>query len=104
VALMSFNTWLLQELKELDSPRPVGLTAEGKKEKDFEAHRKAMARGLDFISYHIADLPNGFIDGERARAIPVISWTVRTPQQAEHSRHNADQITFEGFDPGPAGI
>lgn len=100
VALMSFDTWLLAELKQLESPRPVGLTAEGTKEKDFELHRKAMADGLDFISYNIAHVPNAFVSAERARGVPVITWTVRTPQQAEHSRLNADQITFEGFDPG----
>jgi glycerophosphoryl diester phosphodiesterase len=100
VALMSFDSWLLTDLKELESPRPVGLTAEGTKEKDFEQHRKAMAEGFDFISYNIAHLPNAFVSAERARGVPVITWTVRTPEQAEHSRLNADQITFEGFDPG----
>lgn len=99
VALMSFDTWLLKELKEEGCPYAVGLTAEGTKEADFAVHRDAMGHGLDFISYNIMHLPNAFITAERQRGIPVISWTVRTPQQAEHSRHNADQITFEGFDP-----
>ena len=35
VALMSFNAWLLTELKEMDAPCPVGLTAEGAGEEDF---------------------------------------------------------------------
>jgi glycerophosphoryl diester phosphodiesterase len=102
VTLMSFDTWLLKELKELESPFPVGLTAEGTKETDFEMHRKAMAYGLDFISYNVMHIPNPFIDGERARGVPVITWTVRTKEQAAHSYANADQITFEGFDPGPS--
>jgi glycerophosphoryl diester phosphodiesterase len=102
VALMSFDTWLLEELKEMDCPYAIGLTAEGTTEKEFELHREAMGLGLDFISYNIAHLPNAFINAERERGIPVISWTVRTPGQAEHSRHNADQITFEGFDPKAA--
>ena len=99
VALMSFDTWLLKELQELESPRPVGLTAEGTKEGEFAVHRKVMADGLDFISYNVMHLPNAFTTAERARGVPIISWTVRTPEQAEHSRHSADQITFEGFDP-----
>lgn len=99
VALMSFDAWLLAELKELESPVPLGLTAEGRSEEEFASHRKAMALGLDFISYNIDHLPNDFISAERARGVPVTSWTVRSPEQAEHSRHNADQITFEGFDP-----
>lgn len=99
VALMSFDPWLLEELKELESPVPVGLTAEGTKEEDFGTHRKAMARGLDFVSYNVMHLPNAFISAERARGVPVITWTVRTPEQAAHTYANADQITFEGFDP-----
>ncbi|MDB5525215.1 MAG: glycerophosphoryl diester phosphodiesterase [Rhizobium sp.] len=100
VALMSFDTWLLKELKDLECPLPVGLTAEGTTEEEFARHRKAMAHGLDFISYRIAHLPNPYITEERARGVPIISWTVRTPEQARHSAGNADQITFEGFDPG----
>ncbi len=99
VALMSFDTWLLKELKELECPLPVGLTAEGTKEEDFAEHRKVIDYGLDFISYNILHLPNAFITAERARGVPVTSWTVRTPQQAAHSRAHADQMTFEGFDP-----
>jgi glycerophosphoryl diester phosphodiesterase len=102
VALMSFDTWLLEELKALECPVPVGLTAEGTTEAEFAVHRKAMALGLDFISYNIAHLPNAFIDAERARHLPVISWTIRTPAQAAHSRQYADQMTFEGFDPREA--
>lgn len=99
VALMSFDTWLLTELRELECPWPCGLTAEGTTEEEFAEHRAAMAHGLDFISYNVMHLPNAFITAERARGIPVITWTVRTPAQAEHSRLNADQITFEGFEP-----
>ena len=97
-----FDTWLLEELKEMECPFAVGLTAEGTTEKEFALHRKAMGHGLDFISYNISHLPNAFVTAERERGIPVISWTVRTPEQAVHSRHNADQITFEGFDPKAA--
>jgi glycerophosphoryl diester phosphodiesterase len=99
VALMSFDSWLLRELKELDSPYPVGLTAEGMKPADFEQHRNAMKCGLDFISYCVMHLPNDFITAQREKGIPVMTWTVRNEAQAAHSYLYADQITFEGFDP-----
>jgi glycerophosphoryl diester phosphodiesterase len=99
VALMSFDVWLLEELKALESPYPVGLTAEGVKESDFEIHRKAMAHGLDFISYNVMHLPNAFISEQKERGVPVISWTVRTPELKAHSDAHVDQITFEGFAP-----
>ncbi len=63
VALMSFDHWLLRDLKALNAPYPVGLTAGGNKPEEFEAHEKAMELGLDFISYFFADLPNPFISG-----------------------------------------
>ena len=99
VALMSFDAWLLEDLKELESPFPVGLTAEGTSERDLDAHRKAMGHGLDFVSYHYAHLPNAFVAEQRHNAIPVITWTVRSKEQANHSYAYADQITFEGYDP-----
>jgi glycerophosphoryl diester phosphodiesterase len=98
-ALMSFDHWLLKDLKELESPRPVGLTAEGVKPEDFVTHEQVMQLGLDFISYNIMHLPNDYITLQRSKNIPVISWTVRSAKQAAHSAANADQITFEGFDP-----
>jgi glycerophosphoryl diester phosphodiesterase len=96
---MSFDHWLLKDLKELESPRPVGLTAEGIKPEDFVTHEQVMQLGLDFISYNIMHLPNDYITLQRSKNIPVISWTVRNASQASHSAANADQITFEGFDP-----
>ncbi len=99
VALMSFDHWLLKELKALNAPYPIGLTAGGNKPEEFQAHEKAMKHGLDFISYFYADLPNPFITAEREKGIVVITWTVRDKKARKHSFQNADQITFEGFDP-----
>lgn len=99
IALMSFDHWLLKDLKELDTPRPVGLTAEGAEPETFFVHEEAMQLGLDFISYHYGHLPNAFISKERKAGIPVITWTVRDPEGVEKTRAEADQMTFEGFDP-----
>jgi glycerophosphoryl diester phosphodiesterase len=99
VALMSFDHWLLRDLKELNARYPLGLTANGNNPKDFAAHDKAMAMGLDFISYLYADLPNPFITAQREKGIPVITWTVRDEKARKQTFENADQMTFEGFDP-----
>jgi glycerophosphoryl diester phosphodiesterase len=99
LALMSFDHWLLRELKEVGTGRPVGLTAWGEKPEDFIVHEQAMALGLDFISYHILHLPNDYITLQRSKGIPVITWTVRNAEQRAHSDAHAEQITFEGFDP-----
>ncbi len=47
----------------------------------------------------MADLPNPFITAQRAAGIPVITWTVRDEAARKHTFANADQMTFEGFDP-----
>lgn len=99
VALMSFDHWLLKDLKALEAPYPVGLTAEGNKPETFFQHDEAMQLGLDFISYFHGHLPNPFITAQRQRGIPVITWTVRDEAARKHTFANADQMTFEGFDP-----
>lgn len=99
VALMSFDHWLLRDLKELGALYPLGLTANGNTPEEFEAHARAMSIGLDFISYFHGDLPNPFITGEREKGIPVITWTVRDEKARKHTFEQADQMTFEGFDP-----
>lgn len=99
IALMSFDVWLLEELKALGAPYPVGLTAFGDQPEILEQHKKAMALGLDFTSYYVEHLPNPFISGLRAHGVPVITWTVRNKEAVEKTFANADQMTFEGFDP-----
>ncbi|CAN7411826.1 glycerophosphodiester phosphodiesterase [Pararhizobium sp. LjRoot235] len=99
VALMSFDHWLLKDLKALDPPYPLGLTAEGARPETFFIHEEAMQLGLDFISYHYGHLPNSFIDKERTLGRPIITWTVRDQAAVDHTYSHADQMTFEGFDP-----
>ena len=99
VALMSFDHWLLKDLKELESPYPIGLTADGNEPETFFKHDEAMQLGLDFISYFYGHLPNPFITAQRQHGIPVITWTVRDEAARKHTFANADQMTFEGFDP-----
>ncbi|MCJ8509003.1 glycerophosphodiester phosphodiesterase [Rhizobium lemnae] len=99
VALMSFDHHLLFALKKAGSPFPVGLTAEGNDPDKFFEHDEAMQAGLDFISYRWAHLPNGFVEAQRSRGIPVITWTVRDENARTHTYTHADQMTFEGFDP-----
>ncbi|MCA1440975.1 glycerophosphodiester phosphodiesterase [Ensifer sp. IC4062] len=99
VALMSFDHWLLKDLKALEAPYPLGLTAEGAQPERFFVHEEAMQLGLDFISYFYGHLPNSFISKERALGRTIITWTVRDQPAQEHSFAHADQMTFEGFDP-----
>ncbi|MFK4819441.1 glycerophosphodiester phosphodiesterase [Ochrobactrum quorumnocens] len=99
-AIMSFDHHLVR-LFASDAPGiPGGLTAEGTRIKDFEAHFSMLAHQISFVSYNVHHLPNPFVSFVREKLnLPVISWTVRDAEMKKHSDLNVDQITFEGFDP-----
>lgn len=99
VALMSFDHHLIRDLKTVDAPYPIGLTAEGSQPEEFFKHDEMTQLGLDFISYHWSDLPNSFVTAQRQTGIVLITWTVRDENAREATYKYADQMTFEGFDP-----
>ena len=99
VALMSFDHHILRDLKTAKCPYPIGLTAMGNTPDEFFVHDDAMHLGLDFISYHWPDLPNSFISAQRAAGLPILTWTVKDDAGRQQTYAQADQMTFEGFDP-----
>jgi len=99
-AVMSFDHWLLRDLKRYMPDIPAGLTAYGKDNALIEAHFAMLAHGLDFTSYAAGDLPNPFVSFVRERLrMPVITWTIRDKPAIDLTFKYADQMTFEGFDP-----
>ena len=98
VALMSFDPALVTEAKATAPERPSGLVAMGDWRMGKE-HMSAVRRvDADFVSYRIDDLPTPMpLIARRFFGLPLICWTVRTPQQLEKARRWTDQITFEGF-------
>lgn len=55
--------------------------------------------GASFISHDKDDLDDAAVIDLRARGVPVLCWTVTSPEEAEEVRDKADNITFEGFRP-----
>ena len=55
--------------------------------------------GADFISHEVADLSSPRVAELKAQGVPILCWTVRSPEQAAEAYKVADQITFEGFTP-----
>ncbi|PZF75231.1 glycerophosphodiester phosphodiesterase [Aestuariivirga litoralis] len=51
----------------------------------------------DFVSFYCEELPWAPITELRAKGMPIITWTIRSPQQAVMALRCSDQITFEGF-------
>lgn len=50
----------------------------------------------DFLAYDIRDLPSRFAAGQRQRGLPVLTWTVRTPEYRERAAVHADAPIAEG--------
>lgn len=50
----------------------------------------------DFLSYDIRDLPSKFASAQRSRGLPVVTWTVRSPELLERAAIYADAPTVEG--------
>lgn len=58
-------------------------------------HLALCAAHPDFLAYDIRDLPSSFLRARRRRGMPVLSWTVRTPQQWRTVEAEADAAIFE---------
>jgi len=101
VALMSFDHWLIRQFRLHAPGYPIGLTAWGDQQHEIEAHFSMLAHGIDFVSYSVVHLPNPFVTFLREKlAMPIITWTVRDAEWMNHTFAQADQMTFEGFQPG----
>lgn len=97
-ALMSFDPRLIAEVRASAPEIPRGLTAEGDWRRGREHLAAILRLGLDFISYSIDDLPTPFpVLANRTLGIPLISWTVRSPEDLRKAKAWTDQVTFEGF-------
>ena len=50
----------------------------------------------DFMAYHVKALPNAFVAGVRAKGMPVLTWTVNSPEALATARQFADAPIAEG--------
>lgn len=99
-ALMSFEHRFIRRFAKEAPGLVCGLTAHGRTLSDLEAHFSMLAHEIDFVSFHVADLPNRFVETIRNQlSMPVITWTVRDQWAVDVTRNHADQMTFEGFEP-----
>ena len=99
-AVMSFDPRVSRWFS-VHSPRTVrGLvvTEEGEKGVIGKAKRKLslwQARP-DFLAYDVRDLPSPFAAAQRKRGLPLLTWTVRSPELAQVAFENTDAPILEG--------
>jgi glycerophosphoryl diester phosphodiesterase len=110
---MSFDPDQVVALRELIPSRPHGIVAEHDYTgQDWPEASPAQRHGMthlrhffrtqpDFVAYWVNELPS--VAPWLARNVfrcPLLTWTVRTPEQRARAARYADQMIFEGFVPG----
>ncbi|GAB4069890.1 glycerophosphodiester phosphodiesterase [Ancylobacter sonchi] len=111
-ALMSFDPDLVAAVRALGPAIPRGFTMERRyddPEWDFVSPADKFAWGNllnfprmqpDFLAHYVKDLPSPAVSlAKRTTGLPVLTWTVRTPEDRAIAARHADQIIFEGFVP-----
>jgi glycerophosphoryl diester phosphodiesterase len=110
---MSFDPDQVEALRELIPSRPRGIVAERHyTEADWPQASPAQRRGMthlrhffrtrpDFVAYWVDELPTAapWI-ARNIFGCPLLTWTVRTPEQRKRAARYADQMIFEGLLPG----
>jgi len=115
VAVMSFNPHSVIAMAHLAPSVARGLTTCAFSPEDvpaaatdpaIEAARLALAGiesfdrvGASFISHDHRDLTRPRVCELKARGVPVLAWTIRTPEEEIAARHIAENITFENYLP-----
>jgi glycerophosphoryl diester phosphodiesterase len=110
VAVMSFNPHSVEALGRDLPTCPRGLTSCDYDDPDLSIpdYRRAelvgtlanlATNGAAFISHDRRDLENPLVGNLKAQRLPVLTWTVRNPEQEAEARRIADNVTFEGYLP-----
>jgi glycerophosphoryl diester phosphodiesterase len=109
VALMSFDPACIAYVRQQASHIPCGIVAqsapldeEGLTLSDTEQHALSHLLHLpqtqpDFLAWRAFDLPCEAPSLFRTSHKPVLTWTIRSPEDAQKALVYADQIIFEGF-------
>lgn len=110
LALMSFNPHTVTRLTELAPDIPRGLTTCSWPDAYWgwiAPARRDVLRGIpdvdtsgaSFISHEAADLSRPEVLALKKRGVPVLCWTIRSPEAEHQARQIADNVTFEGYLP-----
>ena len=112
-AVMSFDPDQVLALRELIPSRARGIVAEREyTQEEWPEASPEQRRGMThlrhafrtrphFVAYWVNELPAvAPWVAHHLFGLPLLTWTVRTPEQRERAARYADQMIFEGFVPG----
>lgn len=98
LALQSFHPQVLAECKRLRVPRPLGLIVGAESgQNPLASLARIETSAADFLAWRAEDLPHAAACRSR---MPLLAWTVRDEAGRAAALRWADQIIFEGFEPG----
>ena len=106
--LMSFDPDLIDAVRRLSPDTIRGMVAERvdgsyytflplAKQMELRTFSHVARTRPDFVSFYYEQLPWAPITAMRAAGMPIITWTIRSPEQAVVAMRCSDQITFEDF-------
>ncbi len=111
VAVMSFNPHMIAEFARHAPDIPRGLVTMDFVDTDLWQlvpmdRREELSTipdlervGADFVSHGRMHLGREDLGKVREKGLPILTWTVRSPEEEEEARKVADNITFEGYLP-----
>jgi glycerophosphoryl diester phosphodiesterase len=110
VAVMSFDPDQVEAIQEFAPGLPRGIVArrryrgDGKSGVSGRGKLRYLLRGLrsrpHFLAYHVGDLPAPApLMARYLLGLPLLTWTVRSPEERRRAERWADQMIFEGFRP-----
>lgn len=98
-AIMSFNPLVGAWFRKNADHVVRGLVVTEEDSKNWRGrvarHRNLWAAKPDFLAYDIRDLPSRFAAAQRARGLPIVTWTVRSAEQEEIASVYADEPVYE---------
>lgn len=100
VAVMSFDPrvsrWMRQHSPDIT--RGLVVSEENKRglKGMLERHWSLWLGRPEFLAYDIRDLPSKFAQSQRKRGLPLLTWTVRSPELRERAARFADAPIAEG--------
>lgn len=100
VAVMSFDPRVGQWFRRLAPQVVRGLVVTEENARTLSArlrrHRQLWQARPDFLAYDIRDLPSAFATAQRARGLPVLTWTVNSATLRQRALDHADSPIAEG--------
>ena len=109
LAVMSFNPNSVSAMQALAPEVPRGLVTDAFYADVWNAPRERLEKlagivdydrvGASFISHNRQFLSMPVVSELKSRGVPILCWTIRTPEEEAAARAFADNVTFEGYLP-----